>query len=226
MVKHEIGIEQPDYLVEDWPGKYRIFSWLEYVVTVPNAIFIVTTLKPNGLPNASLHSWGLLVGEQGNYSSLLALLRHTHTYDNIMRTGEWCLNFPSLDHYRQCLETARCNALTADEIAAAGFILEPARTVTAPRIAEALVSLECRLEWEHPLYEASTWHLCAGRVTHVAMQESTMVPDPEERMRAMKLLYNIRGTVHPLTGEQYGPNTFGVICQVVRPTHEEQETGE
>ena len=26
-MKHEIGISQPSYLVEDWPNKYQVFSW-------------------------------------------------------------------------------------------------------------------------------------------------------------------------------------------------------
>ena len=73
-MKHEIGITQSSYLIEDWPGKYDVFSWLEYVVTVPNPIFLVTTRKANGAANANLHSWGLLVGERDHYSSLLALL--------------------------------------------------------------------------------------------------------------------------------------------------------
>lgn len=79
-MKHEIGITQPPYLIEDWPGKYDVFSWLEYVVTVPDPIFLVTTRKAN----ANLDSWGLLVGERDHYSSPLAVLEHTHNYANIL----------------------------------------------------------------------------------------------------------------------------------------------
>jgi flavin reductase (DIM6/NTAB) family NADH-FMN oxidoreductase RutF len=213
-MKHEIDITKPEYLTEDWPGKYAVFSWLEYVVTVPNPIFIVTTRKANGAPNANLQSWGLLIGESGNYSSLVALLDHSHTYANILREGEWCVDFPSYDHYPQCFETIRINADDNDEITEAGFTVEPASTIRAPRIAECPVSLECRLEWHRPLYEDSSWHLFAGRVTHLAVDEAAMVPDPIERMRAMRLMYNVRSTVHPLTGAQYGPNTLGLLEKV------------
>lgn len=213
-MKHEINISQPDYLLEDWPGKYEIFSWLEYIVTVPNPIFIVTTRKANGAPNANLHSWGLLVGEGDHYSSLLALLNNTHTYANILREGEWCVGFPSYEHSPQCFETIYCNAPDNDEITEAGLTVEPAQTVQAPRIAECSVSLECRLAWHHPLYEGSQWHLFAGKVVHLAMDETAMVPDPVERMRVMDLMYNIRSTVHPLTGEQFGPNTLGLLSRV------------
>jgi hypothetical protein len=46
------------------------------------------------------------------------------------------------------------------------------------------------------------------------MDESVMVPDPVERMRIMELMYNVRSTVHPMTGEQYGPNTLGLLSRV------------
>ena len=210
-MKREMGITQPEYLVEDWPGKYDIFSWLEYIVTVPNPIFIITTRKANGAPNANLHSWGLLVGEKGNYSSLLALLDNTHTYGNILREGEWCVCFPSFQHYRQCSETIWRNGSDNDEITDAGFTVELPKSVQAPRIAECSINLVCHLEWHHPLYENSRWHLFAGRVLHLAMDESVMVPDPVERMRMMGLMYNVRSTVNPMTGEQYGPNTIGVL---------------
>jgi len=214
-MKQEISISQPEYLVEDWPGKYETFSWLEYIVTVPNPIFIITTRKANGAPNANLHSWGLLIGEKGNYSSLVALLDDTHTYTNILREGEWCVCFPSFEDYPQCFETIQRNEPDNDEISDAGFTVEQPKTVHAPRIAECMVNLECRLAWHRHLYENSHWHLFAGRVSHLAIDESAMVPDPAERMQAMALMYNIRSTVHPMTGEQYGPNTLGLLNKVM-----------
>ena len=213
-MKREINIIQPEYLIEDWPGKYDVFSWLEYIVTVPNPIFFVTTRKAHGAPNANLSSWGLLIGEKGKYSSLLALLDNSHTHNNILREGEWCVCFPSFQHYRQCFETIRLNQPDNDEITDAGLTVELPKSVQAPRIAECSVNLECRLEWHRPLYENSHWHLFAGRVTHLAMDESVMVPDPVERLRIMELMYNVRSTVHPMTGEQYGPNTLGLLNRV------------
>ena len=213
-MKREISITQPEYLVEDWPGKYDIFSWLEYIVTVPNPIFIVTTRKANGAANANLQSWGLLIGEKGNYSSLLALLDNSHTYENILREGEWCVCFPSFAYYRQCFETIRRNAPDNDEITDSGFTVESPKCVQAPRIAECSVNLECCLEWHRPLYENSHWHLLAGRVIHLGMAEEAMSIDPVERMRSLGLMYNVRGTVNPLTGEQYVYNTLGLLSKI------------
>ena len=221
-MKHEIDITQPEYLIEDWPGKYEVFSWLEYIVTVPNPIYIVTTRKANGAPNANLQSWGLLIGEKGNYSSLLALLDQSHTYENILREGEWCVGFPSFAHYPQCFETIHCNGPDNDEIAGAGFTVESPVTVKAPRITECFVSLECSLAWHRPLYENSHMHLFTGRVLHLAMDEAVMVPDPVARMRAMGLMYNVRSTVDPRTGEQYGPNSLGLLDRVEKIFDEAQ----
>ena len=213
-MKREISITQPEHLIEDWPGKYEVFSWLEYIVTVPNPIFIVTTRKDNGAPNANLQSWGLLIGEKGSYSSLIALLDNSHSYENILREEEWCVCFPSFQYYRQCFETISRNAPDNDEITEAGFTVELAKHVRAPRIAECSLNLECRLEWHHPLYENSHWHLFAGRVIHLGMDEDAMVIDPAERMRILGLMYNVRGTVNPMTGEQYVYNTLGLLNKV------------
>ncbi len=215
-MKHEIGIAQPEYLNEDWPGKYDLFSWLEYVVSVPNHICLITTRKANGAANACLHSWGMLVGDKDNYSSLLALLDNGHTYANIVREGEWCINFPSYEYHAQCSETIRVNAPDNDEITDAGFGLETAKTVRAPRIAECWANLECRLEWQRPLYEKSRWRLLLGRVTHAAMDESVMAIDPAQRMQAMKLMYNIRGTINPLDGQQHGANSIGLLSELIK----------
>jgi flavin reductase (DIM6/NTAB) family NADH-FMN oxidoreductase RutF len=213
-MKREISISQPEYLVEDWPGKYDLFSWLEYIVTVPNPIFIVSTRKTNGAPNANLQSWGLLIGEKGNYSSLLALLENSHTYENILREGEWCVCFPSFQYYQQCFETIRLNKQDNDEITDSGFTIEYPKSVQAPRIAECLINLECRLEWHRPLYENSPWHLFTGRVVHLGIDEDAMAIDPVERMRILGLMYNVRGTVNPMTGEQYVYNTLGLLNKI------------
>jgi flavin reductase (DIM6/NTAB) family NADH-FMN oxidoreductase RutF len=216
LMKHEFGPKRPECLVEDWPGKYGAFPWLEYVATLPNPIFLVTTRKANGASNASLQSWGLLLGGGDTCISLLAILKHQHTCANILREREWCLNYPDFAHYPPCFETLWCNGPENDEIADAGLTLEPGREVRAPRIGECLINLECRLEREQELFEGAGWHLFFGRVVHAAFDERALAPEPEQRMREMQLIYNIRSTVNPLDGSFYGPNTLGLLKEVVK----------
>jgi hypothetical protein len=56
----------------------------------------------------------------------------------------------------------------------------------------------------------------AGRVVHVALDEKGLTQDPTERMKAMRLMYNIRGTINPVSGEMHGSNSLGLIIEVVR----------
>lgn len=215
-MKHELEMKKPDYLIEDWPGKFDGFSWLEYVISVPNPIFIVTTLKESGMSNANLQSWGLLLGEKNEFWSFLAIKDHQHTYKNILREKEWCINYPSFDNYPESFETIYCNHSSTDEITASGFRAEASKTIKTPRIAESLINLECILQWDKPLYERSNWHLFAGKVMHAAVDSNLINSDPIERMRRMQLMYNIRSTVNPLNGEFYGPNSLGLLSEVVK----------
>ncbi|MGW8225795.1 MAG: flavin reductase family protein [Anaerolineales bacterium] len=215
-MKHEIQIGTPEDLEEIWPGSYDLFSWLEYVVTIPHPLFVITTRKANGEPNACLHSWGFLVGDRDNYTSILGVLDYYHTYENILREGEWCLNYPSLEDYEKCFETIHVNEAENDEITEAGLTVEQAQVIQAPRIAECRINLECQLEWHRPLYEGNQWQLTAGRVVHVAMDEKVLTPDPAERMGNMRMMYNIRGTINPINGDMYGPNSLGLISEVVK----------
>jgi flavin reductase (DIM6/NTAB) family NADH-FMN oxidoreductase RutF len=215
-MKHEIAVTTPENLEEFWPGSYDLFSWLDYVVSIPNVISLITTRKANGAPNACLHAWGMLVGDRDNYTSLLAMHETFHTYANILREGEWCVNYPSLEHYPQSFETINVNHPDNDEITDAGLTVEAAKMVQAPRIAECMLNLECKLEWHRPLLEGSRMVLVAGKVVHVAMDETVMGTDPAERMQAMQLMFNIRGLINPVSGETNGYNSLGLLSEVVK----------
>ncbi len=215
-MKHEIAVKTPENLEEIWPGSYDLFSWLDYVVTIPNVISLVTTRKANGAPNACLHAWGMLLGDRDNYTSLLAMHDYFHTYANIVREGEWCVNFPSLELYPQSFETIHVNHPHNDEITDASLTVEASKMVQAPRIGECAVNLECKLEWHRPLHEGSSWVLVAGKVVHVAMDDTVMGTDPAERMGAMRLMFNIRGLINPVSGEVNGYNSLGLLSEVVK----------
>lgn len=209
-MKHEINVERPSHVKAPWPGKYRMFSWLEYAVNIPYPTFLITTLKENGKPNACFHSWGCFAGDEGGYCSLLVVLKTFHTYENILRSGEWCINLPSADQQGQCMRTIENNSMENDEIVDSGFTTEPARVVQVPRIAECPINLECRLEWDRSLLEGSDWHVFGGRVVHLGMDEAAFALEPQERLQALKTMYNLRSTLNPLTGEA-GPSALPVL---------------
>lgn len=218
-MKHYFTHDKPNVLVEDWPGKYETFSWLEFGITVPNPIYMLTTLKEGNIPNANLQSWGLLLGEGKQNHFLMALLKHHHTYANIMRTGEWCVNYLSKEHIEQANATIIHNGERTDELAASGLTALPSRMIKTPTVAESKVALECVLKWERALVEDSPWRLICGEIVQVAMEDAVLTVEPEKRVAAMGLMYNIRGTVNPLTGDYHGPNTFGLINDIIHYSH-------
>ena len=206
-MKHVFGPDKPEYVVDGWPGQYTaIFSWLESLFTLPRAVSVITTRKENGAPNACPDAWGTLIGGSNEYSSLIAVYLHYHTYANILREKEWCINFPDFTMESKWDQTMRINGPLNDEITDAGFTVEPAQTIESPRIAECLVNLECRLEWDRPLYEGSNMHLFCGRVTALAMDESLVNCGADERLRAMSPSFLVMGQTNPLTGQRLDPS--------------------
>ena len=197
----EIPAARPAGMTEQWPGQYDIFSWLEFVVAAPGLLHVVTTRKTTGMANANFNAWMLPVGDADRYCAVIAILRHQHTFTNILREREWCVNIPRDDQYDQLLRTVQCGPGDdgADELAHAGFTAAPAQSVAAPRMAEAGLVMECRLEWDRPLLDGSRWHLFCGRVTHVAMQDAVAAENPQERLRALMPMYNIHNPLNPRT---------------------------
>ena len=210
-MKHVFGPEKPDFVCEGWPGQFTIFSWLDKLFTLPRAVSIITTRKENGAPNACPDMSGVLIGGGTEYSSLIAVNLHYHTCANIFREREWCINLPSSSMESKWQQTIALNGPENDEISAAGFTVEPGQTVKAPRIAECLVNLECRLEWDRPLYEGSNVHLFCGRVTAVAVDESLVGCGAEERLRALDLSYTVQGQINPLTGEHGSSHQLTIL---------------
>ena len=144
-MKYEIGEKRPENFMEYWPGQYDIFHHFEYACGIPSILFAITTLKENGKSNVNFSAWSSFSGDgKGFYVVMPSVLHHTHTYKNILRTGEFVINFISKDFFDSCIETINQND-DADEILAGGFTEEKAMSVECPRLKEAFLSLECKL---------------------------------------------------------------------------------
>ncbi len=170
-MKIEFGSTKPDNFIERWPGEFEIFSHFEMALGIPHALFMITTLKENGKPNACFQSWSSFSGDCGGYFVLTTVCTHTHTYKNILRIGEFCVNFLSAQYYDACYKTVFNNTEDIDEIDAGGFTEEPARSIHVPRIKEAFLSLECTFESETDLSKKGISSLIIGRVISAAIDE-------------------------------------------------------
>lgn len=172
-VKIECLALKPDSFKEEWPGQFEVFHWFEYICGIPHPLFMISSVKANGKPNLCYHSWSSFSGDGDGFFAVMAgLCMHTHTYGNILRTGEFCVNFLSPEYHEQCLKTIEHNQPEDDEFAVGGFTAEPAKVIQAPRIRESFLSLECRLTLHQDLTHKGLSALVVGKVEAVAIAEA------------------------------------------------------
>lgn len=199
-MKFEATEQKPAYFQEEWPGQYELFHWFEFVCGIPHPLFLVSTCKENGQPNACLHSWSSFVSDSGGFYAVMpGLLRRTHTYQNIVRTKEFCINFLGVDYFAQCQQTIAGNDFETDEFAAGGFTPEPAKTIQVPRIKESFLSLECRLVMEQDLSQQGMSALVIGKVQAIAL-DARHGADVYARYGRDGFMFNIHQPQNPSNG--------------------------
>lgn len=198
-MKIEIDEKRSENFMEDWPGQYDIFSHLEFACGVPSVMFLITTLKENGKPNACLHAWSTFSGDSGGFFAIMpGLMQSTHTYRNILRDKEFCVNFLSPEYYERCIKTIEQNDDDLDELFVGGFTAEAARTVKPPRIAEAFLSYECTLETASDLSGKGLNAMIIGRVRHAAVDQNHSI---SEICGKDGFAFNVHSPKEPATGK-------------------------
>jgi flavin reductase (DIM6/NTAB) family NADH-FMN oxidoreductase RutF len=169
-MKIEMGTSRPGISIEKWPGEFEVFSHYETSLGIPHSLFLITTVKENGKLNACFQSWSSFSGDSGGFFALTPLLQRMHTYHNILRTKEFCINFLSVRYFDACYQTVFNNAEGTDEIAAGGFTSEPCHSINVPRICEAFLSLECTFDSQQDLSKKGISALIIGRVIWAAIE--------------------------------------------------------
>ena len=171
-MKIEIGKEFPGYFKSLYPEEFQLFSHFETTAAVPGALFAITTWKENGKPNVCLHSWSCFHGDKTAFFAVMGnLYQHTHTFQNIQREGCFCVNFLPISCYGRLTETIFHNDYDSDEFQTGDFILEEARTIHAPVIREAFLTMECTLRDVQDLSGAGMAAMVIGEVQHMSVEE-------------------------------------------------------
>jgi flavin reductase (DIM6/NTAB) family NADH-FMN oxidoreductase RutF len=132
------------------------YYWLVATV-VPRPIAWVSTLNEDG--SANLAPFSFFTGVSSDPPTcLISVARRKlvrdgqvervpkDTWRNIERTGEYVIHVVSDALAQRMNETARDHAYGVDEFVHAGLEKVPAEKVAPPRIAEAPVAMECRLD--------------------------------------------------------------------------------
>ena len=174
------------------------FSWMDFVTAIPSPLFVVTTYKSNGKPNACLQSWACFNGgPNGFYAILSSVNKFGHLYQSIRETKGAVFNFPSVDWYDQCFNTIANNGFDNDEIALSGLTSEQASVVNAPIIKECFLNLECRYLWEREIVEGSSHVLMCLEVVNISVDEVYLDEKSQGRYGDTGYLYNIHYPINP-----------------------------
>ena len=209
-MKTEIGTERPAHYKEFWPGMYDLFSHYEYVSNIPQPLFLITTLKENGKVNACFHAWGAFSGDAGGFYSVMpGLMKHTHTYKNILRDKEFCVNFLSAEHYEACKTTIKENGDDIDELEAAGLTAESSSIVKPPRIKEAFLSFECKLHSDTDLSGKGISTIITGQVVNAAVEGEHS--DAAELCGEKGFMYYVHAPKNPVTGDGAEAGTIAAL---------------
>lgn len=172
ILKIEIGEKRPENFSECWQGQYDCFSHFEFTAGIPQALFAITTLKESGKSNIAFHTWSCFHGDKNGYYAIMSGLgMYTHTYANIVRTGEFCVNFLSPKYYDSMMKTIYNNDIEKDEFEVGGFTKEQTSTVKCPRIKESFLTMECKSEHIMDLSGAKRNALIIGRVINMSVEE-------------------------------------------------------
>lgn len=216
-MKIEIGSQKPERFKTYWDGQYDVFSHFEFACGIPSVLFAVTSAKESGKPNVCFHAWSTFTGDgDGFYVIMGGINRHSHTYRNIVRTGEFVINFLGKDYYDACKATIEHNE--GDEFEVGGFTREQARTLSCPRVEEAFLCLECRLEKQVDLPGSGETVLVVGKVEHIAMKEEYATELRADNAGAKYgddgFMFNIHSPINLLTGE--GDKSGVAVMKVIR----------
>lgn len=193
---------KPDKVVDLWPGELAAFSWQDFVTAIPAPLFVVTTYKSNGKENACLQSWSTFIGDSEEFICIIgSVSKDGHLYESLKETSCCVLNFPSYEVYDKCTKTIDNNGFDNDEITLSGLTAEKALTVSAPRIAECFLNIECTLLWEHEHFEGSHNVTVALKATHICMDSEHYDQNLLGRYGKTGYIYNINSPRNPDTGE-------------------------
>ena len=157
-------------------------------------VVLITTRNEDGTPNIAPMSsaWWL------NGNAMLGLGDSSQTSANIIREGECVLNLPSSDMVehvdRIAMTTARKEVTPyrleqgyrteRDKFGLAGLTEQPAELVSAPRILECPIQMECRLEAVHSVGAECGLSAFEVEVLRTHVEEKLVIPgthyiDPE-----------------------------------------------
>lgn len=177
------GREFPGYEEREQLGR-----WIWRHIQIPQPLYLISTLKRNGVPNCEVNSWGLPFGFVPDQMFAFVCWRSHHTAQNVLRDGEFVVNVPGADIGEAAERTASPYPDEVDEVAEAGLTAIPAAVVRPPRIKECKAHFECTLEWFKEVDDKGGILFC-GRIVSASGDREALVGDIESKMTNVRPIY-------------------------------------
>lgn len=155
------------------PEMYRLLTG----IVVPRPIAWVTSMSPEGIVNAAPFSAFTWVSTDPAILGFSVGLRHGAPKDtarNISSSKDYVVNIGDETLLEQLHLTADEFPSDVSELSAAGLTVHPSTAVRTPRIAEAPVSMECRLQSILEFGRARA-QFVIGQVVHIHIREGLCV---------------------------------------------------
>ncbi len=132
---------------------------------------IITTLHENGIVNA---------GVFGAYTNLsptqvgIAISKHSHTFNNILRTKEFVINIPGADLVKKIAILADSIQPTQSELELANLTAKPNPIIKTPSIKECQSAIYFKYERDIPI---GLHHFVIGKVIGGWIRKDVMTAD-------------------------------------------------
>jgi flavin reductase (DIM6/NTAB) family NADH-FMN oxidoreductase RutF len=160
--------------------------WYSDVWLFPKIITIITTLDENGRVNAAPYSHIMQYDVMPkNPRMIVGFRQSSHTFENIVKTGEFVVNCCSADHLDDMMETARFWPEGVNELEHTNFTPIPSKKVKPPSLEECPQIAECTVDQIIRLDKSSG--IVIGKIETLVFDEELIEMDREERINAMNL---------------------------------------
>ena len=160
--------------------------WYSDILVLPKLITVITTLNKAGIVNAAPYSLFTPHDVMNHQPQImLGTRKFSHTFKNIIATGEFVVNFPSADYLDDIMETSRFYPEGVDELKKSKFTPIPSQQVKPPSIKECGQHIECRL---HDHYELDKTQVkVIGDIMDIVVNEELIAVGRGERIKLLNM---------------------------------------
>ena len=160
--------------------------WYSDIWLFPKLITIVTTLDEQGQVNAAPYSHIMQYDVMAKNPRLIVGFRQdSHSFKNIVATGEFVVNCPPADRLDDMMETARFYPEGVNELEHTGLTAISSQKVKPPSIAECPQIAECTVDEIRRLPKSTG--IVIGKIEALVFDEELIDMPREGRIRAMNL---------------------------------------